>query len=332
MSELDKSSIFLSVCVPNCTPDFVEQAINAGADGLRLIAKGAIPKEIVDVYNHAAEKFPDATKVLLDLPGTKPRLAPDVQATIEPEQVITFTSEEASSEGLFGTRNLTRYIEEIHAGNRILINDGSFVFEVVGSDGTTLGAKLLNKYPITLTPNRSINLPDSPIKYNPLSEADEQLLRLLAEHPNLAVAISMVGTAADIEKVRSVAPNALIVPKIETQVAVSNLDELIKATRPEDGVMLARGDLSIELSPTEIVRATKLTIEKCKEYGHKLLLATWILESLTTSDQPTPDNIVDLLYFYEKGVRDFVISGEPAARKPFEAVKWLSNILAEIEN
>jgi pyruvate kinase len=332
MSEVDKSSIYLSVGASNCTPDFVEQAISSGADGLRLIAKGASPEEIADVYSQTVKMFPDATKVLLDLPGTKPRLAPDVQVTIEPEQVVTFTSEEASSEGLVGTRNLARYVEDIHTGNWLLINDGSYVFEVVGSNNTTLEAKLLNEQPITLTPNRSINLPDSPIKYEPLSGVDERLLRLLVEQPHLAVAISMVGTATDLERVKSVAPNALLVPKIETQVAISNLDELIQATRPEDGVMLARGDLSIELSSTEIVRATRLTTEMCREYGRKLLLATWILESLATSDQPTPDNISDLLYFHEKGVRDFVISGEPAARKPFGAVKWLRKILTEIES
>jgi pyruvate kinase len=332
MSEAEKSSVYLSVGVPNCTADFVEQAISVGTDGLRLIAKGANPEEIADVYNQTAEKFSDPRKVLLDLPGTKPRLAPDVQITIEPEQVIAFTSEESSSEGLLGTRNLARYVDDIHAGNRLLINDGSYVFEVAESNGTTLEAKLLNEQPITLTPNRSINLPDSPIKYEPLSEADERLLRLLAKQPNLAVAISMVGTAADLERVKSVAPNAIVVPKIETQVAVSNLDELIKATRPEDGVMLARGDLSIELSPTEIVRATRLTTEMCREYGRKLFLATWILESLATSDQPTPDNISDLLYFHDKGVRDFVISGGPATKKPLEAVNWLRKILTEIES
>lgn len=331
MSDLEKSSIYLSVGVPNCTSDFVEQAIGAGADGLRLIAKGASPEEIADVYIQTSDKFPDS-RVLLDLPGTKPRLAPDVQVTVEPQQVVTFTSEDVSSEGILGTRNLGEYIGELHKGNRLLINDGNYVFEVVSSDRTNIQARLLNKQSVALTPNRSINLPDSGIKYQPLSEADEALLKLLAERSVLAVAISMVGTSADIEKVRSVAPNALIIPKIETQAAVNNLDELVQATSAEDGVMLARGDLSLELSPTEIVKATKLSTSKCREYGRRLLLATWVLESLATTERPTPDGIADILYFHEKGVRDFVVSGEPAARKPFKTVKWLRKILAEIES
>ncbi len=328
---MKESSIYLSVSASNCTSDFAERAQRAGADGLRLIAKGESPEKIADIYVSTKDRFPDSTKVLLDLPGTKPRLAPDVQATIKPGQVVTFASEETHDTGLLGTRNLADYIKDISRGDRLIINDGSYVFEVVGSSDKAVDAKLLNEEPIALTPSRSINLPDSPIQYKPLSSTDKHLLQLLAEEPDLAVAVSMIGTANDVEKVRALIPSAVIIPKVETQTAISNLDEIVQSLRREEGIMLARGDLSVELSPIEIVRATWLGIEKSKQHNRRLLLATWVLESMAFSGKPSPDGITDVLYFYEKGVRDFVISGEPAVSNPFETVQQLRIILDELE-
>lgn len=320
--------IYLSIGAPHCTADFVEKAIGAGADGFRLIAKGISPEQISDIYNMVCSKVADPHNVLIDLPGNKPRLGPRVDIRLSPQQVVSFMldSGNLNKKGSIETQNLKIYAKSIKPGDRLLINDGSYIFQVLEVKAGLIEAQLLNNDPITLTPNRSINLPDSGIEYRPLSESDEKLLRLLGHSPNLSVAISMISSVEDILMVRKIVPNTRLVPKIETKRALENINSILKLTDSHSGIMLARGDLSIEMSPLEVMRATVQVTEKCQ----RLFLATWILESLIYRKLPSPDSLTDIMYFYEKGCKDFIISGEPAASRPFESIRWLRSILNEL--
>lgn len=331
------ADVYLSVGSNNSTDNFVKKALEAGADGFRLIAKGATPEDILSTYLRTCALVGDQTKVILDLPGKKPRLTSDM-----PEQLIKSGDEvifslkggSSSSTSLrVGIINLAEYIKFIKPGHRLIIKVGDINFGVTRCTEWAITATYIGTRRVRLAPNRSVNFPDSKITYKPLSDSDKALLRILPVSEEVVLAVSMVSSSKDIEAVRSFNSKAQIIPKIETKLAaLKNIDEIVKASSTKYGFMFARGDTSIELSVSEVIQATKLVIEKSKKYDRKFMLATWILYSLKFRDFPSPDSLADILYFYEKGCRDYIISGDPAPQKPVESVMWLRSILNTIDS
>ena len=216
-------------------------------------------------------------------------------------------------------------------GSRILLSDGLIelrVHEVIGAD---VVCEVINGG--MLGENKGINLPGIPVRVPSLTEKDSQDLEFALKNGVDAIAVSFVRTAEDVRLVRNrvsaYGSETWIIAKLEKPQAIEHLDSILQAA---DGIMVARGDLGVEVPPEKVPAIQKHIIRRASEYFKPVITATQMLESMIENPRPTRAEVSDVANAVYDGTDAVMLSGESAVGKyPIEAVAMMGRIVSEAE-
>jgi len=286
----------------------------------------------------ACEQGEHMCGVMLDTKGPEVRtgkLKDGVPVTYKGGQMVTVTAD-YSVVGDQSTIALSYpgLCDSVHKGSRILMADGTFMLEVESVDHASQSVQCRVLNTATLGEQKNCNLPGAIVDLPILTEKDRKDLLWGIENNVDFLAVSFVRTVGDVQTVRDFLDNnggtyIKIIAKIENQQGMTELDNIIKAT---DGVMIARGDLGMELRVEHMFAAQKQIIRKCNLAGKPVITATQMLESMCWSPRPTRAEATDVANAVLDGTDAVMLSGETAAgRFPCEAVRIMASICEEAE-
>jgi pyruvate kinase len=224
-----------------------------------------------------------------------------------------------------------KLVEDCHDGARILFDDGLIAAEALEKDGEVYKINILVGG--ILKSNKGINLPDCQVSAPAMTEKDRKDLFFALKHDVDYVALSFVRTKEDIKELKcllhDLKMNIPVVAKIEKPQAVENLSEIMEAT---DVIMIARGDLGVEVGNHLVPSIQKLITKKCNEKGIPVITATQMLESMIVNPTPTRAEASDVANAIWDGTDAVMLSGESASGKyPVESVKMMSKIITDAE-
>ncbi len=281
----------------------------------------------------AAERKPIC--ILADLQGPKIRtgkLKGHVPVRLDAGKELTITPRVVEgSSSVVGTTFQT-LAENLERGSRILLSDGLIELRVLRIAGADVVCEIVNGG--VLGENKGINLPGIPVKVPSLTAKDEEDLVFAIRQQVDAVAVSFVRTADDIRHVRrrldALKSDAWIVAKLEKPQAVEHLDSILEAT---DAIMVARGDLGVEVPPEKVPAIQKHIIRRAAEYRKPVITATQMLESMVENPRPTRAEASDVANAIYDGTDAVMLSAETASGKyPVETVAMMAKIVAETEH
>lgn len=332
----NKTKIVATIGPASDSQEMLERLIRAGLNVARLNFSHGDFQEHRERINHirAAEKATGCpVTIMADLPGPKMRVG-----KIEPEPILlasgdsfTLTSEEISGDMRRVSMSFERLPHVVKTGDRLFLNDGLNQLLVEGVSGNDVHCKVAVGG--ELHSKKGLNLPGINLGISAFTDHDHACLEFALAHGVDAIGQSFVERAADIEAVRAAA-NALgrrpfLIAKIERGDALTNLDEILLVA---DGIMIARGDLGVEVPIEQIAVIQKQIIAKANAAGKPVITATQMLESMTTSRLPTRAEATDVANAILDGTDCIMLSGESAMGKfPEESVAMLARIAASAE-
>ena len=314
----------------------IKQLILAGVDGLRLNLSHGTYDFFEKIFNsiHTAcleENSPLA--VLVDVQGPKIRIGELEQPSIN---LVTGNSIEITIEDIKGNEQIisTSYkqlVNDAKIGDPILINDGLVRLKVIQKKSKSLVCEIVNGG--VLTPKKGMNLPGMNLSTPSITEKDFNDLEFVLKHRVDYIALSFVRSANDVFELKNwLAAKGKTMPviaKIEKKEAVDNLTEIINAA---DGVMVARGDLGVELPPQEVPVLQKSIIKQCNALGKLVITATQMLESMINSPIPTRAEASDVANAVWDGTDVVMLSAETSIGNfPFRTVQMMNDIIIKAE-
>ncbi len=310
--------------------------IKAGADIFRLNMSHAEHdwvRRVVKRVRSVSEVAKRPIGVLLDTQGPAIRTGDlKTDLTLKPGDVVEFTVRGARSQEKYSVDvNYDGLVEDISVGDTVLVDNGMLRFEVLSKDRTRIRCRGMT--PGTLGSRRHINLPGVRVNLPPLTKKDIADVALGAEIGVDFVALSFVREASDIGELRNLLAEKKsrpgVVAKIEDQSAVRSLDEIIKAA---DAVMVARGDLGIEIPMEELPIIQRRIVKMSIRLGKPVVVATHMLESMITNPLPTRAEITDVANAVFEQADAIMLSGETSVgRYPVDCVRILDRVALRIE-
>ncbi|NNC92581.1 MAG: pyruvate kinase [Acidimicrobiia bacterium] len=326
-----KTKIIATLGPAVASPDAISELVEAGMDVARLnFSHGthADHEQNLAWVHAAAERHGHAVAVLQDIQGPKIRVGrfPGSSVTLEAGEAVTLLSgEEEASPGEIYIKYLDR-VENLASGDLIQLFDGRITLEVSSIDSAVRativqGGELRDRQGAAF-PGLAVDLPA-------ITEQDRDDLRAGVAMGVDLVAASFVGSAADVRDVRDLAGEIPVIAKLERTVAYRALDEII---READGIMVARGDLGVELSWAALPRVQKDIIARTNAGGKLAITATEMLESMKESHRPTRAEVTDVANAVFDGTDAVMLSAETAVGKfPIRSVEVMDVICREAE-
>ena len=272
---------------------------------------------------------------LLDTKGPEIRtgvLKDGKKVTLKEGQLYTLTTREVVGDDSVGFIKYSGLNEDVSAGNKILIDDGLIELTVEEVKGQDIVCRVINGG--ELGEKKGVNVPNVKIKLPALTEKDKEDIRFGIKHGFDFIAASFVRTADCIREIKEMleAEGSCIkvIAKIENAEGIENLDEIIEAS---DGIMVARGDLGVEIPAQQVPHIQKEIIRKCNEACKTVITATQMLDSMIRNPRPTRAEVTDVANAVYDGTDAVMLSGETAMGKyPVEALKMMVSIVEETEN
>lgn len=309
----------------------------AGVNVFRLNMSHADHATHLEVIQHLTrinKEYEFHLGILADLQGPKLRVGKIRNNALELQtgDEIIFTNQpcEGTAEGIFMSYEL--FPQEVEAGDKVLVDDGKLMFEVVETDRkSTVKLKVL--FGGILSSNKGVNLPDTLISLPSLTDKDLVDLEFLIAQPIHWIALSFVRKAEDITDLRARLQKAehpaRIIAKIEKPEALKNINEVIQAT---DAVMVARGDLGVEVPIEKLPGIQKEIVRRCIEQSRPVIVATQMMESMIQNPSPTRAEVTDVANAVLDGADAVMLSAETSVGKhPVRVVEAMSRIIAETE-
>ncbi len=299
----------------------------AGMDVARLNFSHGTHKDQqrrIDLIRETREKLGLPVAVMLDTKGPEYRIGTfeNRRITLEDGDTFTFTTEEVTGNDQIVSVNYKQLMENLTAGDTILVNNGLVIFRVAKLDGTKAVCEVVTGG--ELSDRKSMNFPGKVMKHEFLSKQDKEDLLFGIRNEVDFVAASFVSNKQDIAKMRAFLDDnggseIDIIAKIENRAGVENIEEIFEIA---NGIMVARGDLGVEIPATEVPSIQKYLIGKCRLYGKRVITATEMLESMIHNPRPTRAEVSDVANAVYDGTSAVMLSGETAAgRYPVAAVK-----------
>lgn len=318
--------------------DKVRKLILKGMDVARLNFSHANHDEHkarADMLKKVREALKRPVALLLDTKGPEIRTGKFHQKEIilNAGETFTLVHEDIMGDERKCSVNYKNLYKDVKQGSRILINDGLVELEVVKIEEKDIQCTVLNGG--VLGNNKNMNVPGAKIRLPSLTEQDIEDIRFGIENDFDFVAASFVRKAIDVIEIRKVLEkykgnHIKIIAKIENQEGINNVDEIIKVS---DGIMVARGDLGVEIPVEEVPVVQKMLIEKCYRNGKPVITATQMLDSMIRNPRPTRAEASDVANAIYDGTSAIMLSGETAAGKyPFEALETMSRIAERAES
>lgn len=332
-----KTKIVATIGPASQSQAMLERLILAGMNVARLnFSHGAFESHAAVIRNirEAEKTIGKKVAIMADLSGPKMRLG---QISPEPMELKTGDSFTLTSEEVIGTRervsmSFDRLPAVVKPGDRLFLNDGLVQLEVERVLGKDVRCKVIVGG--ELRSKKGLNLPGVDLGTSAFTGYDRQCLEFALKQGVDALSQSFVETAADLEKVREAATELgkkpFLVAKIERLGALKHLDEILNAA---DGIMVARGDLGVEVPIEQIAITQKKIIAKANLAGKPVIVATQMLESMTSSRLPTRAEATDVANAIIDGADAVMLSAESAMGQfPEESVAMLAKIAAFTEN
>jgi pyruvate kinase len=331
-----KTKLVCTIGPASDEPRTLEAMLHAGMNVARLnFSHGDFDThaEVIRRLRAASEATGRRLAIMADLPGVKIRIG-----ELDPETVELATGEEVvlTTEDIVGDAqrfsvNFDRLPHAVHPDDKLFLNDGLISLKVIAVDGDDVRCEV--RAGGELSSRKGLDLPGIDLGISAFTERDRECLAFALEHGVDAVSQSFVSSAADVVAVRSAASELgyapFVIAKVERARAVDNLDEILDVA---DGLMVARGDLGVELPIAEMAVVQKNLMRAANRVGKPVITATQMLESMTEHRRPTRAEATDVANAILDGTDAVMLSAESAVgRYPVEAVAMLAEIAAATE-
>ncbi|MFZ2489659.1 MAG: pyruvate kinase [Anaerolineae bacterium] len=336
---MQRTKIVCTIGPASQSPEMLARLMQAGMDVARVnMSHGTHEMHAENIANirAVAQSVGKAVAVLLDLQGPKLRVGemPPEGVLLIPGETVTLT---VNPEPATATRvpvQFKRLPSAVEPGDRIMLDDGLLDLVVLSKTSTDVTCRVVTGG--VLTSNKGINLPKASFSIASVSEKDKKDVIFGLNHRVDWIALSFVRRADDIHEVRELVRSQTefgrltpIIAKIEKPEAVENIREIVAAA---DGIMVARGDLGIEVSPEAVPMMQKMIIKLCNELGKPVITATQMLDSMIRNPRPTRAEASDVANAILDGTDAIMLSGETAVGKyPVEAIETMVRIAQETE-
>src|SRR5690606_39247990 len=331
----NKTKIVATVGPASNSKDMLRALVKEGVDVFRLNFSHGTHEDhqkVIDAVREINAELGTTVCLLQDLQGPKIRIQemqPDVTLTRGQELVIT-TRQLLGNNEIVST-SYTALPKDVRAGDMILVDDGKIELKVKQVRDIDVVTEVVYGGP--LKSRKGINLPFTKVSAPSLTEKDLQDLEFGLKNDIDWIALSFVRKASDIHSLREIIDKhkaqSRIVAKIEKPEALSNIDEIIAAT---DAIMVARGDLGVEIWLEEVPMVQKMLVEKCNKAGKPVIVATQMMESMIDNPRPTRAETNDVANAVMDGADALMLSAETAAGKyPLEVIRSMVRTIASVE-
>jgi pyruvate kinase len=331
----NKTKIVATVGPASNSKDMLRALVKEGVDVFRLNFSHGSHEDHLKVVKAVREinlELGSTVSLLQDLQGPKIRvqeMQPDT--VIERGQELIITTRQLLGNREIVSTSYTNLPKDVKFGDMILVDDGKIELKVKEVRDIDVVTEVV--YGGSLKSRKGINLPFTKVSAPSLTEKDLKDLEFGLENDIDWIALSFVRKASDIQALRELInarkANSRIVAKIEKPEALTNIDEIIAAT---DAVMVARGDLGVEIWLEEVPMVQKMLVEKCNKAGKPVIVATQMMESMIENPRPTRAETNDVANAVMDGADALMLSAETAAgRYPLEVIRSMVRTIASVE-
>ena len=336
---LKKTKVVATLGPASSSKEVIIDLIKAGVDIFRINFSHAdydLVRKNVETIREINADFGYSVGILGDLQGPKLRVGVVKEGSyLNPGDVLTFTNEKIEGDSTRVFMTYQQFPQDVKVGERILIDDGKLVLEVLETNGVdTVKAKTIQGGP--LSSKKGVNLPNTNVSLPALTEKDIQDANFMLDLELDWIALSFVRHAQDIidlkELISKHPTNKLktpIIAKIEKPEGVKNIDEILMEC---DGLMVARGDLGVEVPMEEVPAIQKNLVERARAHAKPVIIATQMMETMINSLTPTRAEVNDVANSVLDGADAVMLSGETSVGKyPVEVVSNMTKIIKNIE-
>ncbi|MDQ6801110.1 MAG: pyruvate kinase [Acidobacteriota bacterium] len=322
---------------PACsTEEMIQRLLTSGVDVFRLnFSHGTAAERVrlIEIIRHTATDIGKYVPIMGDIQGPKLRIG-EVDGVIHLQNGATFviTTEPVQGSAAMVSTLFTHLPQEVQLGHRILINDGLVELVVIAIDDKRVTTRVLHGGPISS--RKGMNFPDTDLSIPAVTEKDREDVQFAVEHQLDYIAASFVRRRSDIEELRALLQSLggdeiNVIAKLEKAQAIDALEDIFEVS---DGVMVARGDLGVELPPEDVPIAQKKILASASRWGKFAITATQMLESMTVSSRPTRAEASDVANAIFDGSDAVMLSAETASGNyPTEAVQMMARIILAAE-
>lgn len=339
---MKKTKIVCTIGPASSKKTVIEKMIRSGMNVARLnFSHGTYTqhRQLIQLIRESAKKLGTQVAIMQDLQGPRIRvgevhrdgidLVRNEKIVLVPEHLVNYKLLITGNEKIIpiGFKELHKFVSP---GGHVLINDGLIDIKVTQVKDTFIYGTVVR--PGTIFSHKGINLPGTIIEADVITKKDKQDLQFGLSQGIDFVALSFVKDVTNVKALRRLLGkhDVDIIAKIERKEALENFDTILEAA---DGIMVARGDLGIEITPADVPLAQKAMIEKCLVVGKPVIVATQMLESMILNPRPTRAEVSDVANAVIDHTDAVMLSGESAFGKyPVEAVKMMSSIIEKTEH
>ncbi len=335
---MKKTKIVATIGPASSSKEVLREMFYAGLNVCRLnFSHGAyeVHQDVIKVIRELNEETGLNVAILADLQGPKIR-TDDMENNgvelVNGQEVLIVTEKVLGTAKKFSI-NYSKLPEDVNPGERILLDDGKLALEVIKTDGSKeILAKVIHGG--ILSSKKGVNFPNTRISMPSLTAKDLEDLNFALDQNVDWIGLSFVRSARDIIELKHIIANrkckAKVVAKIEKPEAIDDIDEII---RKSDALMVARGDLGVEVPYQSVPLIQKMLINKCILHAKPVIVATQMMETMITNITPTRAEVNDVANAVLDGADAVMLSGETSVGKfPVEVIKTMSNIVTEMEN
>ena len=334
---MKKTKIVATIGPSSSSKEVLREMILSGLNICRLnFSHGTYDDHLsaVKIIRELNEELHMNVSILADLQGPKIRTneIENNSVLLEVGKEIKILVEKVVGNAQRFSINYAKLPQEVNPGEKILLDDGKIMLEVVSSDGKTeIICKIIQGG--ILSSKKGVNFPNTSISLPSLTEKDEKDLQFALDNGVDWIALSFVRSANDIIALKQLISarkhHAKVIAKIEKPEALQNIDEIITES---DALMVARGDLGVEIPYQNVPLIQKMLISKCNLSAKPVIVATQMMESMMTSMSPSRAEVNDVANAVLDGTDAVMLSGETSIGKyPIEVIKTMSNIIKEME-
>ena len=335
----NKTKIIATVGPATSSKEMLRELIIQGVNVFRLnFSHGAhdVMEQVIGNIRELNRELRHHTAILADLQGPKIRIGEveNNRVDLVGGQEITFTTKPCVGNGKVLYINYGDFPKDVEVGEKILIDDGKLMLEIVNTNRIDeVKARVVHGG--VLSSKKGVNLPNTRLSLPCLTEKDRKDLEFILEHKISWLALSFVRSAEDIRELRRIIKRkkkkkvTKIVAKIEKPEAVADIDEIIMEA---DGLMVARGDLGVEIPMENVPLVQKDIVRKCHRASKPVIIATQMMESMITNISPTRAEVNDVANAVLDGADAVMLSGETSVGKfPIDVIKAMYKIILRVE-
>ena len=335
---MKKTKIICSIGPSSTDPQVMSKMVEAGMNVARINMSHATPEEKIAVVAsvHEVRKMTGKNvAILFDTKGPEFRngMIENDEVELVEGATIRVVKEEVLGNKERISVNYPQAIDNLDVGSIILLENGLMKIQVISVEDDGVTCKVINGG--VLGNKKSLNVPGANLNIPFINDIDREDIIYACEHEGDYLAASFVSSKEDVLEIREILKahnreDMKIISKIESKRGVENLDEIIDVS---DGIMVARGDLGVEVPMQQLPKYQKLMVQKCREKGKMVVVATEMLESMKKSARPTRAEVSDVANAVLDGTDAVMLSGETTVGKfPIEVVTFMANICEETES